>query len=459
MTDPPKPKEDLFTTLLTARGEPDSSRDISFELRVTEGVDQGQRLLIDASLPARVLVGTSPTCELRLTDREVSRRHASLEIVGRRLRILDLESTNGTFVDHVPVVGAYLEGAEFIRMGATTLRVDRGPIKSAAALPTRSRFGRTLGASESMRRIYPLCERLAASAFPVIIEGETGTGKEVLAESLHEEGPRAQGPFIVFDCTAVPPTLVESELFGHERGAYTGAVGNRKGVFEQADGGTLLIDEIGDLDLALQPKFLRALERSEVRRLGGDRLVHVDVRVLCATRRDLDREVQLGRFRDDLFHRLAVARIELPPLRKRIGDVALLARHFAQQLGGGANAMDANLLRRWEEYSWPGNVRELRNSVARRIALGEFATVDPPLAPESHAALSLAEGSGHDFVERVLGMDLPLVAARQRVIDDFERRYIAHVLGRHGGNVSRAAAASGVARRHFQRLRTRSQRG
>jgi two-component system response regulator HydG len=353
MADPRSPREDLYATLLTARGEIANIRDVSFEIRVVEGADQGQRLLLDTSLPARVLVGTSPTCELHLTDRQVSRRHASLEIVDGRLRILDLESTNGTFVDHVPIVGAYLEGAEFIRMGSTTLRIDRGPSKPAAALPTTSRFGRMLGGSESMRRIYPLCERLAASMFPVIIEGETGTGKEVLAESLHEEGPRAQGPFIVFDCTAVPPTLVESELFGHERGAYTGAVANRKGVFEQADGGTLLIDEIGDLDLALQPKFLRALERSEVRRLGGDRVIHVDVRVLCATRRDLDREVQLGHFRDDLFHRLAVARIELPPLRKRHGDVALLARHFAQQLGGGAGAVGADLLRRWEEYTWP----------------------------------------------------------------------------------------------------------
>jgi transcriptional regulator with GAF, ATPase, and Fis domain len=459
MADPRRPKEDLSATLLTTRGELESTRDVTFEIRVVEGADQGKHLLLDASLPARVLVGTSPTCELRLTDREVSRRHASLEIVGRRLRILDLESTNGTFVDHVPVVGAYLEGAEFIRMGSTTLRVDRGPVTAAAALPTRSRFGRMLGASEAMRRIYPLCERLATSMFPIIIEGETGTGKEVLAESLHEEGPRAQGPFVVFDCTAVPPTLVESELFGHERGAYTGAVGNRKGVFEQADGGTLLIDEIGDLDVALQPKFLRALERSEVRRLGGDRVIHVDVRVLCATRRDLDREVQLGRFRDDLFHRLAVARIELPPLRKRQGDVTLLARHFGQQLGGGAGAIGADLLRRWEEYSWPGNVRELRNSVARRIALGEFAAGEDAPAPETLSAATSAEESGHDFVQRVLSLDLPLIAARQRVIDDFERRYIAHVLARHGGNVSRAAEASGVARRHFQRLRTRGQRG
>src|SRR4029077_11022397 len=165
---------------------------------------------------------------------------------------------------------------------------------------------------------------------PVIIEGETGTGKEVLAESIHETSARAKGPFVVFACTTVPVNLVESELFGHERGAFTGAVAARKGVFEQAHGGTLLIDEIGDLDAALQPKLLRAIERSEIRRVGASHPTRVDVRILAATRRDLDREVQLGRFRDDLFHRLAVGRLELPPLRARRGDVALLARSFVK---------------------------------------------------------------------------------------------------------------------------------
>src|SRR6185295_1871125 len=192
--------------------------------------------------------------------------------------------------------------------------------------------------------------------------------------------------FVVFDCTAVPPTLVESELFGHERGAFTGAIANRKGVFEQADGGTLLIDEIGDLEPHLQPKLLRALERSEVRRVGGTGWVKVDVRVLSATRRDLDKEVAAGRFRDDLYHRLAVTRIELPPLRKRRGDVALLARAFAARLGATLDAFGHETLARWEDYTWPGNVRELRNAVARRIALGELAAEDEAAARDGAAA-------------------------------------------------------------------------
>jgi two-component system, NtrC family, response regulator HydG len=453
-------KDELFATILsdgTPRAESDSD-EITFEIRVLKGVDAGKTLLLDATLPACALVGTSPTCDLRLTDREVSRRHASLEIVGRRLRLLDLDSTNGTFVDRIAVVGAYLDGGELMRVGSTTLGIVRGPLRAPPPVPATSSFGRVLGASLEMRRLYPLCERLAMSSVPVIIEGETGTGKEVLAESLHEHGPRAAGPFVVFDCTAVAPNLVESELFGHERGAFTGAVGARKGVFEQAHGGTLLIDEIGDLDPSLQPKLLRALERSEVRRVGGDRAIRVDVRVLSATRRDLDREVQLGRFRDDLFHRLAVARIELPPLRKRSGDVPLLAHHFAGPTNGGTAVLPPEILIRWEKHNWPGNVRELRNAVARHVALGDLATAPPGDDPAGDSPTPRVEIAGGDVVDRVLAMDLPLVMAREKIVDDFERRYIAHVLARHGGNVSRAAEASGVARRHFQRLRARGGR-
>lgn len=178
-------------------------------------------------------------------------------------------------------------------------------------------FGRLLGGSPAMRRLYPLCERLAGSTVPIVIEGETGTGKEQLAEALHEQSSRADKPFVILDCTTIAPNLIESELLGHEKGAFTGAMRTREGVFERANGGTLLIDEIGDLPLELQPKLLRAIERGVITRVGGSKPVVVDVRLLAATRRDLDREVQLGRFRDDLFHRIAVARVELPPLRER----------------------------------------------------------------------------------------------------------------------------------------------
>jgi len=416
----------------------------SFVLTVEAGAERGQQLVIDAAVPAPVLVGQSPACSLRLSDRSVSRRHLALELDDQRLRARDLDSTNGTRVQGLRVADALLEGGELVEIGATTLRVTR---QSAAptTLTDASNFGRVVGASAEMRKLYPLLERLATTAIPVIIEGETGTGKEALAEAIHEAGPRAGGPFVVFDCTTAPHSLLESELFGHERGAFTGAVTARKGVFQQAHGGTLLIDEIGDLDIQLQPKLLRAIERSEVRPVGGSRAERVDVRVLAATRRDLDRAVQEGRFRDDLFHRLAVGRVELPPLRRRRGDVRTLAEHFWRELGG-SGLPDAALLERCDQEPWPGNVRELRNTVARHLALGELATDISTSKPP-------ADEPDGDFIDQVIDDELPLPVARHRVVEEFERRYIAAVLATHGGNVVHAAKASGIARRYFQLLR------
>jgi DNA-binding NtrC family response regulator len=425
----------------------DAAPGVAFVMTVEEGPDRGQSFRIEGPQALTVLVGTSPLCEVRLTDRRVSRRHAALNVEGLTLRIGDEDSTNGTYVNGLRVAAAWLRGGERFRVGDTTLRVEVAAPAGAVDLPVSHHFGRLVGGSPEMRRLHPLCERLAATVVPVLIEGETGTGKELLAEALHEEGPRASGPFVVFDCTAVQPTLVESELFGHERGSFTGAVATRKGVFEQAHGGTLLIDEIGDLDGAMQPKLLRAIERSEVRRVGGDRSIRVDVRLLCATRRALDHEVQAGRFRDDLFHRLAVARIELPPLRKREGDVVVLARAFCKALGGDEDSLPADLLARWEEQSWPGNVRELRNAVARRLALGDLAASASGPAPVEAEPIGILEG--------ILSERLPFGTARRRVLEAFERRYVEQVLAQHGGNVLRAAAASGVARRQFQRVKGR----
>lgn len=436
---------------------PEDSPSAAYTFSVIEGPDAGAALSIDASRPQRVLVGTSAACDLRLSDRQVSRRHAALEMVGRRIRLTDLDSMNGTFVDGVAVLAAFLRGGEIVRLGGTALRVDPVTPAPAPPLPAIQRFGRTIGASDAMRRLYPLCERLAASSVTVVIEGETGTGKEVLAESIHEEGPRGGGPFVVFDCTEVAPSLVESALFGHERGSFTGAVGTHRGVFEQAHGGTLLIDEIGDLDLPLQAKLLRVLQRGEVRRVGGDRPIPVDVRVLAATRRDLDREVQAGRFRDDLFFRLAVARIELPPLRERAGDVPLLARQFWEALGGPPSGIPFEVMRRWEDSPWPGNVRELHNAVARQIALGALADHDAVRAPlESQRPPPAA---GPDFLDRTLALDLPLAVTRQRVVDELERRYVERMLEKHGGSVTKAAQASGIASRYFRLLRAKVTRG
>jgi two-component system, NtrC family, response regulator HydG len=429
--------------------------DPAFVLRVIEGPSTGDLFVLDEKLPPRVLLGKSPACELRLADPAVSRRHAALEIVRGRLEFTDLGSTNGTLVNGVSIRSAFLGGGETVRLGGSALSIEaagRQPVP--ATEPVRS-FGRVHGAAPCMQRLYALFRRLAASNLPLLIEGETGTGKEQLAEALHEQGPRAAGPFVVLDCTAVAPSLIESELFGHQRGAFTGSLATHRGVFERADGGTLLVDEIGDLPLPLQPKLLRVIERAEVMRVGAERPVRFDVRLLFATRRDLDHEVQCGRFRDDLFHRIAVTRVELPPLRSRPGDVELLARLFWSDLGGRPEALREDLLRRWADYPWPGNVRELRNAVLRWLAVGDIGD-DAALPPDSsgtraHPAVSPPD----DAIARILAQDLPLVDARARVIEELERRYLEHMLEVNGGNVTRAAAAAGIARRHFHRLKAR----
>jgi two-component system, NtrC family, response regulator HydG len=445
----PGPYDDDVSVATVLRSGAGSEPSV-FALTVEHGPDRGRRFELDQSVSPRPLVGQSPACEIRLGDRSISRRHAAIEIGDRELGVTDLRSTNGTFINGVPVIEARVRGGEEIRLGETVLRVERRTATSRDAPPPATGFGKLVGQSPEMRRLYPLCERLAAATVPVVIEGETGTGKEVLAESLHDMGPRKNGPFVVFDCTAVPPTLIESALFGHERGAFTGATSQRRGVFEQANGGTLLIDEIGDLDLALQAKLLRAIQRSEVQRVGADRWSKVDVRVIAATRRDLDREVQAGRFRDDLFFRLTVARIELPPLRRRTGDVLFLAKHFFYDLGG--TTLPYELFQQYEDYGWPGNVRELYNAVAGRIALGDLA---PPLGSGAQLADRGGAREGADTVERILMEDLPFSRAKQKMQEEFERRYLERVLALHGGNVSKAAAASGIARRYFHLLLAR----
>jgi DNA-binding NtrC family response regulator len=428
---------------------------VTFRL-VVEGAGAPRRLILDGRAPSPARIGSARTSDLVLEDPLVSRRHASVEAVGRRLRLVDLGSTNGTWVDGICVAEAFLAGGESVRFGTTVVRVEHDERSPGVELSARSSFGRVIGASTEMRRLYPLFERLARSRVNVVIEGETGTGKEALAESIHEEGDRAAGPFVVFDCTAVPPNLLESELFGHERGSFTGAVSSRRGVFEQAQGGTLLIDEIGDLELSLQPKLLRVLERGEIRRVGGGAPIPVDVRVLAATRRDLDRAVQAGTFRDDLFHRLAVARVELPPLRRRAGDVPLLVRHYWKVLGGDPEKLTSRLLRAWQQHTWPGNIRELRNAVARQIAIGDV-VARPSEPPAVEPAAALEAEPMRDTIADVLHLGLPLIQARERVVLEFEQRYVAHCLAAHRGTVMRAASAAGVGRRYFQRLKARQQ--
>ena len=420
----------------------------TYALEVLEGLDQGLLFSFDSSRPSSVLVGQSAACDVVLRDRQVSRRHLAIDFTAKGMRLRDLDSTNGTFVSGLRITEVHLAGGETIRLGETSLRVVHALSLPAGPTSEAHAFGRMVGESPEMRRLYPRCARLADSEIPIVIEGETGTGKEVLAEAIHEASPRAAAAFVVFDCTAVPPSLLESALFGHEKGAFTGALAQRRGVFEQAHGGTLFIDEIGELELSLQPKLLRAIERGEVQRVGGTQWLRVDVRIVAATRRDLDREVQAGRFRDDLFYRLAVGRVELPPLRGRRGDVAVLARLFWSQLAPAGLAMPAGLLERLEDYAWPGNVRELQNAIAYQVAVGDLPARDAGAAGDA----------GVDVVDTVLRKNLPLPRARAEIVAEFERRYVRRVLEMYGGNVGKAAAASGIALRYFQLLKARMSR-
>jgi DNA-binding NtrC family response regulator len=447
------------STLERPRIETETVEVASLRLEVIAGPDMGKALDVDPDrAAARVFVGKSSACDLELSDPLASRRHCAFDALGANVRITDLESTNGTFVNGVRVVEALLYGGELVRIGDTTLAVRFGP-RHTRRLSGATRFGRLLGASASMQRLHPLCERLARSDVPVILEGETGTGKELLAESMHEASARANGPFVVFDCTTSPAGLLEARLFGHERGAFTGAVTARPGVFEEASGGTLLIDEIGDLDVALQAKLLRAVQSGQVQRLGGTSWLRTNVRVLAATRRDLESEIQAGRFRDDLYYRLAVARIELPPLRRRKGDVRLLAEHFWSVAMPGGPRIAEELLARFESYAWPGNVRELYNAVLHHAALGDLADTGAMLASARGATSATHEdgegGAEPDMVAAVIARGLPFPQARQRVLEAFEERYVDAMLEKHDNNISKAAAAAGIARRYFYTIRTR----
>jgi DNA-binding NtrC family response regulator len=312
-------------------------------------------------------------------------------------------------------------------------------------------MGGLLGRSAAMQRIFALLRRVAPTDETVLIEGETGTGKELAAEAIHLESRRASGPFLIFDCSAVSATLVESELFGHTRGSFTGAVNDRAGALEAADGGTLFLDEIGELPLELQPKLLRALERRQVRRVGTNMGKQVDVRFVAATNRTLLREVECGRFREDLFYRLAVIRVPLPPLRERIEDIALLVRHFERQFSSQTGQQETEplpdaVVNVLAAQFWPGNVRELRNAVARLLVLGSEEGDSAPSTLRSPSG-TRRPPSG------VVQVDLtePLRAGRKRVADAYEKAYLEAALRRTEGNMSQAADLASVNRKFVQR--------
>ena len=410
------------------------------ELVVVDGEGSSRR---HAVTQARVRIGTSPHSDLQLRDPAVSRFHCEIRLRSDGARIVDTHSTNGTFVDGVRIFEAMLAPGATVRVGGTSIRVEFDDRELHLPISRLDRFGPLLGGSLEMRRLYSILERIAGTESTVLIGGETGTGKELVARAIHEASRRADGPFVVVDCGALAEHLVESELFGHVRGAFTGAQADRKGLLEHAKGGTLLLDEVGELALPMQPKLLRALETREVRRVGSNESRPIDVRVLAATHRPLDRAVNEGAFREDLYYRLAVVEVLLPALRARRTDLPLLASHFYERFAGHPGPVPDALLAALATKSWAGNVRELRNFVERWVSLGVGSG-----APDD--AKSATEPA-HD-PDAPVPVELPLREARAAWAERFEGVYVRALLARVGGNVTRAAEMAGVNRRTMQRM-------
>ena len=402
-----------------------------FTVRVVSGPDAGREV---ASTGASIAIGTAPGNDLVLADRMVSRHHCEISAGERGFVVRDLDSTNGTTVGGVRVAAAYLESGALLGCGGSTLRFEVQDEEVREPLSLEGRFGPVIGDSAAMRRVFAVLDRAAGVDASVLLEGETGTGKGLVAESIHQASPRAARPFVVVDCGALPPTLIEAELFGHARGAFTDAREARIGAFESAQGGTVFLDEIGELPLEMQPKLLRALDSRVIRPIGATRSVPLDVRIIAATNRDLREEVNRGRFRADLFYRLNVVRVRIPALRERREDIPALAAHFYRALGAGGDP-PPELIAWVSQQRWPGNVRELRAAIERAILLGE---------PGGGGAAAPAPLDDAD--------DLSFHDAKQRVIDEWEREYLRRVIRRYRGNLTQAGNAIGVDRNHLRLL-------
>jgi two-component system, NtrC family, response regulator GlrR len=395
-----------------------------FQVDVLEGPDRGASAV---STGDELTVGTAEGAGLRLSDPSISRHHLALKVTERGLELRDLGSTNGSYVGDLEVVRGFVRSGARIRAGTSLLGVTVLRDQIAHELAADDRFGELLGASPVMRRLYPVLENCARSDVTVLLHGETGTGKELVAEAIHRASPRRDRPFVVVDCSALPARLIESELFGHVRGAFTGADTDRVGAFEAASGGTIFLDEIGELALDMQPLLLRALENRTIRRLGTNQQRDIDVRVIAASRRDLRFEVNQRRFRADLYYRLEVMRLVVPPLDERDGDVALLARAFWRELRPD-RAIPDDFLAELVRQRWPGNIRELRNAVERVALLGWTA----PSPPSPHRA--------------------PYGQAKELASQVWERTWVEELLAENDHNVSRAARAAQMARSHLRRL-------
>ncbi len=436
-TERPPTTEPYMPSLAQARG---SVRQFRIAL-----VEQGVERCAWESVTDRCAIGSDPSNDVVIDDPTVSRFHCELRIDDEGPRLIDLRSRNGSFLSGVRVREAFLGNGTIIALGAATIMFTIGERTNPVTTSDRTRFGDLIGHSVAMRAVFARLERAAATASTVLLEGETGTGKGAAAEAIHGASERSRGPFVVVDCGAIPAQLLESELFGHERGAFTSADRRRIGAFEEAHEGTIFLDEIGELPRELQPKLLRALETRQVRRVGASAYVAADVRIIAATNRDLRAEVNASRFRSDLYYRLAVLRVVMPALRERPEDLPVIAAGILSRLGvakaQAAELLTFDYLAALERMPWPGNVRELRNALERRLAFADVEPANPSGAPPPHEVRTATPALTDRYETE-----------RERALAAFERNFVTALLERHGNNVTRAAEAAGIGRVHLHRL-------
>ena len=435
------------TLLLAPEYHPDRMIVPKAKLLVVSGPRQGQEYVIDKESFA---LGSDPRNDLVLQDSTVSRHHCEIRLVPDGYVIRDLGSTNGTRVQGVRVTEAFMDHGTEFQLGKTKIVFCPLPESMEYTLSQSESFGFLLGKSVAMRRVFHIAETYAPTDATILIEGETGTGKEVLAEEIHKHSSRKDKPFVVIDCATLAKELIESELFGHVKGAYTGANTDRVGAFEHADGGTVFLDEISDLSMDLQPKLLRVLEKREIRRIGSNQVRGINVRIISATNRKLENEINSGKFREDLYYRLSVVHIALPPLRKRKDDIPLLTARFLRDFHGPDALQQVvdfdKTMEIFKKHEWPGNVRELRNLV-------EIASYSEkrPLNLGACIYLGKMKRAGGGQV-REYAADMPFKTAKNQLISDFEKEYLRTILERFGGNISRAAREAKIERAYLQRL-------
>ena len=415
------------------------------KLVVIKGAQRGTEFVIAGDV---LRVGKAPDAnDLVLGDETVSRVHFEIMRDAKGYLVRDLKSTNGTFLDGAEVKEAYLRAGSVISAGSCELKFTPFEERIEILPSEKESLGEMVGRSPAMREIFGLIEKIAPTDATVMIEGETGTGKDMIARTLHQLSPRRGAPFVVVDCGAVAGTLIESELFGHEKGAFTGAVSARQGAFELANGGTVFLDELGELSLDLQPKLLRVLEQRELRRVGGQKTIKVDLRVISATRKDLRSEVEKGKFREDLYFRLNVVPITAPPLRERREDIPLLIDAMLAKLGPNGIELSDATRAAMMAHDWPGNVRELRNVIERALALG----ADPGMLVAPLGGESAAKGAqlrdGIEFEPGVSFRD-----TKEKWNELFERRYLAWLIKRADGNISKAARDADMDRKYLHKL-------